>query len=132
VSDVVEDLRRPSALLGPFILLLLGERSGHGYELMERLKDLGFSESSTSPVYRELRRLEDAGLICPSWEPPQARGPARKVYALTPSGLKALSSCAESAYELARTLESYRSRVRVVVRKRVRSAPRVTGVRTAD
>ena len=128
MSDVADELRRPAALLGPFILLLLGERSGHGYELMERLKDMGFSESSTSPVYRELRRLEDAGLICPSWEPPLARGPARKVYSLTPAGIRALSSCAESAYGLGRTLESYRVRVRAVTRRRARGAPGARGV----
>ncbi len=124
MRDVVEGLRHPPELLGPFTLLLLAERPGHGYELRERLKEMGFSEHQTSPLYRELRRLETAGLIWASWEPPARRGPARRVYALTCSGSKALASCATSASDLIRTLTDYRRRVEAVTRRRARGAPR--------
>ncbi len=124
MSDVVERLRHPPELLGPFTLLLLAERPDHGYHLRERLKEMGFTEYHTSSLYRELRRLETAGLICASWDPPARHGPARRVYALTPSGRKALTSCAASAAELTHTLEQYRRRVEAVTGRRARVAPR--------
>lgn len=60
-------MRRPRELLPPALLLLLAEAPGHGYELMERLKPLGFEWNGPGPIYRELRSLEAAGLITSSW-----------------------------------------------------------------
>lgn len=40
--DVEGEIAHPRALISPCLLLLLAEAPGHGYELMERLKPLGF------------------------------------------------------------------------------------------
>lgn len=130
MSDVVDELRHPPALLGPSLLLLLAERPAHGYELTERLTEMGFSAGGTSAVYRELKRLEDDGLVAGTWEAPPSRGPARKVYGLTPGGKRALVGCADSAYELTLTLEDYRRRVRAAMRRPGGSLPSGGGRRS--
>ncbi len=111
-AEVGALLRSPPTLMAPCLLLLLGECPGHGYELVVRLRDFGFSETTAGGVYRELRRLEEAGLIISSWQATQVRGPARRVYELTSSGDDALRTCAESADHLSRTLQGYRRRAR--------------------
>jgi poly-beta-hydroxybutyrate-responsive repressor len=123
VEDIVEGLRHPSALIGPCILLLLAERPSHGYALVERLKEFGFTEGSTGSLYRELRRLEDGGLAHSYWEASQTRGPARRVYELTAAGRRALNGCAEGAVELTATLEEFLARFRLVGRGRRRPVP---------
>jgi PadR family transcriptional regulator PadR len=118
IEGLVDSLSHPAALEVPCILLLLGERASHGYELVERLKEFGFVDNGTGRVYRDLRQLEDAGLVRSFWEASQMRGPARRVYELTRSGAQALAGCAESAASLARILESYSARARVTAMSR--------------
>ena len=120
MDDIVEGLRHPSALIGPCILLLLAERPSHGYALVDRLKEFGFTEGSTGSLYRELRRLEDGGLAHSYWEASQTRGPARRVYELTAAGRRALIGCADAAVELTATLEDFQVRYRAVGRGRRR------------
>ena len=120
MDDIVEGLRHPSALIGPCILLLLAERPSHGYALVDRLKEFGFTEGSTGSLYRELRRLEEGGLAHSYWEASQTRGPARRVYELTAAGRRALNGCADVAVELTGTLEDFLARYRMVGRGRRR------------
>ena len=110
-----EQLRHPGVLVGPLLLLLLAEEPGHGYDLIERLRSLGFEHRAGS-LYRELRRLEDDGLVTSYWEASQTRGPARRVYELTFDGRRALRACAASAEDLTRTLSDYVERCAVVSR----------------
>jgi PadR family transcriptional regulator PadR len=110
-----EQLRHPSVLIGPLLLLLLAEEPGHGYDLIERLRCTGFEHRAGS-LYRELRRLEDDGLVTSYWEASQTRGPARRVYELTYDGRRALRACAASAEDLTRTLADYVDRCAVVAR----------------
>lgn len=110
-----EQLRHPSVLIGPLLLLLLAEEPGHGYDLIERLRLLGFEHRAGS-LYRELRRLEQDGLVASYWEASQTRGPARRVYELTFEGRRALRACAASAEDLSRTLSDYVERCAVVSR----------------
>lgn len=123
MDDIVEVLRHPSALIGPCILLLLAETPSHGYALVDRLRQLGFAEGSTGSLYRELRRLEEAGLAHSYWEASQTRGPARRVYELTPAGRRALTGCADGAVALIGTLEDFLARYRTVSRGRRRPLP---------
>ena len=125
MDDIVEGLRHPSALVGPCILLLLAEQPSHGYALVDRLKELGFVDGSTGSLYRELRRLEDAGLAHSYWEASQTRGPARRVYELTAAGRRALNGCADGAVDLIHTLEDFLGRYRLVARTRRRPIPSV-------
>ena len=120
MDDIVEGLQHPSALIGPCILLLLAESPSHGYALVDRLKEFGFTDGSTGSLYRELRRLEDGGLAHSYWEASQTRGPARRVYELTAAGRRALNGCAEAALELTATLEDFQARYARVGRGRRR------------
>lgn len=86
---------RSSRFLVPALLLLLAEKSSHGYELTERYSDIGFTEAGSDPgaVYRTLKLLESEELIKSKWDTEEA-GPAKKVYSITPEGVEMLSSWA--------------------------------------
>jgi DNA-binding PadR family transcriptional regulator len=77
---------RHEPMLQPILLLLLCEKSAHGYELHERLASFGL-EAGVEPatVYRYLRRFEELGLVVSQWET-QDTGPARRLYEITPEG----------------------------------------------
>lgn len=117
MDEIVEQLRLPNVLVGPFLLLLLAESPGHGYELVERLKAVGFTEGRAGSLYRELRRLEDGGLVASHWEASQTRGPARRVYELTTAGRRSLRACVAGAEGLTRTLAEFADRADLVVRR---------------
>lgn len=73
-------------VLQPILLLLLSEKSAHGYELHERLATFGLDVSvEPTTVYRHLRRFEELGLVTSQWET-QDSGPARRLYEITPEG----------------------------------------------
>ena len=99
--------RRP--LLPSCLLLLLGEAPGHGYELAERLKQWGFELSGPGPVYRELRVLEENGLVRSTWSPPRS-GPVPRVYELTAVGRKALDKAADDLTDLEQLLHEFQER----------------------
>ncbi|GAB6151876.1 helix-turn-helix transcriptional regulator [Desulfosporosinus burensis] len=73
------------------LLLLLGQKPSHGYELIQRLNDADFKsgEADTATVYRNLRRMDKDGLIQSHWEIGEA-GPGRRLYELTPLGKQSL------------------------------------------
>jgi PadR family transcriptional regulator PadR len=81
---------RPASLLRPHLLLLLGERSGHGYELSERLVPLTGAAIDTAIVYRALNAMEDEGLVVSRWER-SSEGPVRRCHSLTSEGRGALA-----------------------------------------
>jgi PadR family transcriptional regulator PadR len=97
-------------MLAPSLLLLLAESAGHGYELMERLRPLGFDWGGPGPIYRELRSLEDAGLVSSDWFVGQS-GPGRRVYEITPSGREALDRSVAGVAGLQRLIAEFQSRV---------------------
>ena len=70
----------------PCLLLLLKQRSIHGYDLIQMLPEFGFSERlDPGSVYRNLRRLEEEGLVTSQWDVGEG-GPARRFYYLTAEG----------------------------------------------
>lgn len=71
----------------PSLLLLLQRQKSHGYELMEKLRVLGFEGTSSdmATLYRTLRQLEDMGMVVSEWEE-GSQGPPKRVYALTDDG----------------------------------------------
>lgn len=107
--DIESDVAHPRALLAPCLLLLLAEVPGHGYELMERLRPLGFDWGGPGPIYRELRGLEDEGLVASAWSAPRA-GPVPRVYHLTEAGHRILDRCAANVIELNGLLEVFLGR----------------------
>ncbi|OLN32781.1 PadR family transcriptional regulator [Desulfosporosinus metallidurans] len=73
------------------LLLLLGQRPSHGYELIQRLNEADFksAEADAATVYRNLRRMDKDGLIRSHWEVGES-GPGRRQYKLTPQGDESL------------------------------------------
>lgn len=78
-------------LLSPFLLLLIHERPGHGYDLIDRLSCLGVAGAEPGHVYKVLRHLEREHLVVSMWVTSHA-GPARRRYELTPRGLAELET----------------------------------------
>jgi len=82
------DIERSSLILRGVLdiclLAVLQERPVYGYELSERLGDLGLPVAPGS-VYPLLARLERQSLVGTEMRP-SSRGPARKYYALTEQG----------------------------------------------
>ena len=84
----------PQLLKGVLSLLLLhvlAERESYGYEVVQRLHDLGIDGLAAGTVYPALSRLEREQWLV-SRLVPSADGPARKYYRLTPAGHAALES----------------------------------------
>ena len=73
------------------LLLLLGQRPSHGYELIQRLNEAEFKngEADAATVYRNLRRMDKDGLIESHWEVGES-GPGRRLYKLTTQGEESL------------------------------------------
>jgi poly-beta-hydroxybutyrate-responsive repressor len=91
----IEDLTLLQAhtekLTWPCLLFLLYRKPAHGYELIQRLHDMGLQGGDADPatIYRNLRRLEEEQLVASHWETGHS-GPARRLYHLTPAGEQAL------------------------------------------
>lgn len=103
------DVVRPRTFLRPCLLLLLREQPGHGYDLLERLRPLGFPGDDPGGLYRALRRLEQDGLVASSWEPSRS-GPDRRSYRLTRAGTEELHRHAKELASLQETLGDFISR----------------------
>ena len=53
----------PKSFLRPCVLLLLREEPAQGYDLIERLRPLGFYRPDPGGLYRTLRALEQEELV---------------------------------------------------------------------
>ncbi len=109
-----QELYPPRVLLRACVLLLLLERPGHGYDLIERLKPLGFEKVDRS-VYRALDWLDQERYVRSSWDTPEA-GPARRVFEITPAGKQRLEAWIADMGELANLLGQYVARHEAAVR----------------
>lgn len=94
-------------LIQPCLLLLLYEKPTHGYELIEKLMELGLEQClDATTVYRNLRRMEEEGLVISQWDT-QGPGPARRLYQLTPEGEDLLHSWASIIQQRKEILEKF-------------------------
>ncbi|GAA2453891.1 helix-turn-helix transcriptional regulator [Actinomadura vinacea] len=96
------------SLLQPFLLLLVYERPGHGYDLIERLAGMGVPDVEPGHAYRVLRGLERRRLVTSSWVPSDS-GPARRRYELTPEGLADLETRMSALARLGSVLDGFLS-----------------------
>jgi len=72
------------------LLLLLLQKPSYGYELMERLsQDKEMPGADPGLLYRTLRQLEREGMVRSSWDT-EGKGPARRLYEVTPEGIEYL------------------------------------------
>jgi DNA-binding PadR family transcriptional regulator len=68
-------------------LLLLAEGEAHGYELINLLEQLDIESDclDSSIIYRDLRDMEEMGLIHSMWDD-DSKGPRRRVYKIDQEG----------------------------------------------
>ncbi|HBT20335.1 MAG TPA: PadR family transcriptional regulator [Peptococcaceae bacterium] len=92
----------------PCLLLLLYEKPSHGYELMEKLLEFDLSLDAAT-VYRNLRKLEEEGLVSSQWYT-QETGPARRLYKLTMDGEDMLHSWVHTIRRRKAVLEKFLKR----------------------
>ena len=103
---------RVSRFIQPCLLLLLREKPAHGYELLDGVARFGFQDGPPDPggIYRNLRRMEQDGLVRSQWNTSEA-GPARRVYEITPDGEELLHAWAHGIerikFALSNFLEAY-------------------------
>ena len=78
-------------VLRPALLLLLAEGDSHGYELMDQLESIGIESEflDSSILYRDLRDMEEMGLIQSTWDD-DSKGPRRRVYQIKEEGMVSL------------------------------------------
>lgn len=70
--------------LEPIVLKMLTKQPSHGYEIIKRIKKLGYY-FGPSTIYPLLNNLEERGLIRSEWDIKNQR--PRKVYSITPKGI---------------------------------------------
>ena len=77
----------------PCVLLLLCDGPTHGYDLRERLIELGLAEGKLDMgnLYRTLRRMEGDGWLLSSWVKDHP-GMQKRVYKITEEGRESLHS----------------------------------------
>lgn len=103
----------PRNFLRPCLLLLIAERSSHGYDLLERLGEIGYQGAEPGGLYRTLRLMEQEGLIKSDWATSDI-GPRRRTYRLSEDGLDWLHAWAGSMRYTQRVLDGFLSRYDVV------------------
>jgi PadR family transcriptional regulator PadR len=101
---------RVERFVEPSLLLLLRERPLHGYELLERLPELGVEgRVDIGNLYRLLRALEEEGLVSSEWSA-DLPGPAKRTYELTGQGRRLLDRWAEALRRAQGTIDSFLAR----------------------
>jgi len=87
---------RIDKMLVPTLLYILANEPAHGYGLIQKVNESGFSEIEADPatIYRNLRRMEEDGLVISQWET-ENNGPARRAYQLSAEGHQALDYCVQ-------------------------------------
>ncbi len=92
------------------VLLLLRERPGHGYDLLERLPELtGDERVDVGNLYRLLRTLEEQGLVRSEWDE-TLPGPSKRTYQLTGEGSSALDRWAAALGETRERIDLFLQR----------------------
>ncbi len=94
--------------LEPFVLVLIGTGTTHGYALAVRLNALGVAQGTVDvgELYRTLRELELAGFVRSAWRNPET-GARRREYALTAAGDARLDEWAQVMRERARLVDVF-------------------------
>ena len=100
-------LHRVSRFIQPSLLLFLSRGQSYGYELIDKLKRLGFHEESidVGAVYRNLRKLEKEGFVESTWYMKGAR--KKRVYKITPQGRALLRIWVERVKERKKALDKF-------------------------
>ena len=101
---------RVERFVEPSLLLLLRERPLHGYELLERLPEVGVEgRVDIGNLYRLLRALEEEKLVTSEWSA-DVPGPAKRTYELTDQGRRLLDRWAEALRRAQGTIDGFLAR----------------------
>ena len=108
IEEFLSSCSRQKRFLMPAILLLLAEKSTHGYELIEKYMTFGFTDanSDAGAIYRTLNMLETKGFIKSVWETDKP-GAAKKIYSITDDGLSLLKRWVIEIKERKKVLELF-------------------------
>ena len=98
--NVAHDPQLLKGVLSLLLLWLLAERESYGYELVQRLRQLGLTGIAEGTVYPALARLEREGRLTTRLVPSRS-GPARKYYRPSGEGYQALDHGAAAWKSLA-------------------------------
>ncbi len=92
----------------PRILFLLSRGPAHGYDLIARMEEVPMPGPipDTGAVYRKLRELEERGMVVSHWSE-RDRGPRKRVYSITPEGVRQLGAWVEAIRERMKTLQRF-------------------------
>jgi len=94
-------------MIQPMLLLLILKKPTHGYELIQSFNASQQGELvEPGTIYRNLRRMEKEGFVLSNWEATET-GPARRNYAITPAGLKALQEAVLKLKQQKREIEDF-------------------------
>ena len=104
----------PRNYLRPCLMLLIAETPSHGYDILERLEELGLGATDPGGLYRTLRAMEREDLVKSEWEASSA-GPARRTYSLTDEGADWLHAWAGALRESRRFLTRFLQRYETVI-----------------
>lgn len=96
-------------VLSVLLLQLLAEQESYGYEVVQRLHDVGLTDVLEGTVYPALSRLEREGRVTARLVASSA-GPARKYYRPTALGYAALTEGAASWRALTDVVDAVLSR----------------------
>ena len=108
-GTVRDRLLVPRNYLHGCLLLLIAESPTHGYDLVERLPELGLEGVDSAAVYRALRALNRDGLL-ESWWEQSDYGPGRRRYRISEAGAADLEAWATSVGDSAAHLNSFLAR----------------------
>ncbi|HIY93458.1 PadR family transcriptional regulator [Companilactobacillus sp. HBUAS56275] len=75
------------------VLFVISDGEVYGYELVQKLNKLGFTDLIGGTVYPLLQKLEKRGDLSSRLKP-SSTGPSRKYYALTEQGKKQMTEFA--------------------------------------
>jgi poly-beta-hydroxybutyrate-responsive repressor len=107
-KECIYSLHRISKFIEPSLLLFLSKGTSYGYDLIEKLKELGFHKESidVGAVYRTLRRLESEGFVRSVWQEGKSKK-KRRDYNITPQGKILLEMWAERIKERRQALSRF-------------------------
>jgi len=89
----------PRQFLRPLLTIALSTGASYGYELTDRLHQLGLQMIDTPAIYRMLRTMEHERVVESWWEASES-GPRRRVYELTSAGFGAARRHAQDLSEV--------------------------------
>jgi DNA-binding PadR family transcriptional regulator len=93
----------------PVLLFLLKKKGqSYGYELATELPKLALTDASieVAALYKTLRQLEQNGCVTSAWDV-TGKGPAKRVYCLTPHGEEHLAEWITVLDHMARAMTHF-------------------------